>query len=73
MNCRSGPSGHALPPGRGTLRSVGRADQGEPMSGIAMAVVAVFVVLLPIVLMVSFNRDNVADSRGRRVFHRWHT
>lgn len=43
------------------------------MSGIAMAVIAVVVVLLPIVLMVAFNRDNVADSRGRRVFSRWHT
>lgn len=43
------------------------------MPGWAMAVVALVVVLLPIVLMVAFNRDNVADSRGRRVFRTWHT
>lgn len=43
------------------------------MSGVAMAVIAIVAVSLPIVLMIAFNRDNVADSRGRRVFTRWHT
>ena len=38
-----------------------------------MVVIAVVVVLLPLILMIAFNRDNVADSRGRRVFTRWHT
>ena len=43
------------------------------MSGWVMAVIAAVVVLLPVVLMIAFNRDNVADSRGRRVFRTWHT
>ena len=43
------------------------------MSGLMMGIIAAIVVLLPVVLMIAFNRDNVADSRGRRVFHRWHT
>lgn len=69
------PDRGARPKGvRGSLRSVDRpADRRKQMSGVAMAVIAVVAVLLPIILMVAFNRDNVADSRGRRVFHRWHT
>ena len=42
------------------------------MSGVAMALIAGVVILLPVVLMIVFNGGNVADSRGRRVFHRWH-
>ena len=38
-----------------------------------MALIAAIVVLLPVILMVAYNRGNVADSRGRRVFYRWHT
>ncbi|HWB71373.1 MAG TPA: hypothetical protein VG452_04080 [Egibacteraceae bacterium] len=30
------------------------------------------VVALPVVLMVAFNGDDEADSRGRRVSRRWH-
>lgn len=37
-----------------------------------MGIIAVVVVLLPILLMIGFNRDNVSDSRGRRIFYRWH-
>jgi hypothetical protein len=43
------------------------------MSAGWMLVVAAIVALLPIVLMIAFNGDDIADSRGRRVFHRWHT
>jgi hypothetical protein len=42
------------------------------MTGLAMGIIAAIVVLLPILLMIGFNRGNVSDSRGRRVFHRWH-
>ena len=40
---------------------------------IIVAIVATVIVILPVILMLAFNRGNVADSRGRRIFHRWHT
>lgn len=43
------------------------------MSGWVQVVVAVVIVALPIALMLAFNRDNVSDARGRRIFSRWHT
>ena len=43
------------------------------MAGWIMVLIAALVVALPVVLMLVFNRDDVADSRGRRIFHRWHT
>ncbi len=42
------------------------------MSTWAMVAVTVVVVALPFVLMVAFNRDDRADSRGRRISSRWH-
>lgn len=36
-----------------------------------MIVVAVVVVALPWVLMLAFQRRDVADARGRRVEHAW--
>jgi hypothetical protein len=36
-----------------------------------MGLVAVIVLLLPVALMIIFHGGDVADSRGRRVFHRW--
>jgi hypothetical protein len=36
-----------------------------------MAIIAAVVVVLPIVLMVSFNGSNESDSRGRRISRRW--
>ena len=41
------------------------------MSGWTMAIIAAAVVLLPVVLMLSFNGTNEADSRGRRISRRW--
>jgi hypothetical protein len=37
-----------------------------------MVAVTVVVLLLPFVLMVAFNGDDRADSRGRRISRRWH-
>lgn len=37
----------------------------------AMWVVAALVLVLPVALMVVFNGQDVADSRGRRVSTRW--
>jgi hypothetical protein len=37
-----------------------------------MWTLGVFFVTLPFVLMLAFNRDNEADSRGRRLSRRWH-
>jgi hypothetical protein len=37
-----------------------------------MWVIAVVVVALPFVLMIAYHRDDVADSRGRRISRRWH-
>lgn len=36
-----------------------------------MWVLAIGIVVLPLVLMVAFNRGDLADSRGRRLSHRW--
>jgi hypothetical protein len=36
-----------------------------------MVILAAVVVLLPVVLMVAFNRTNEADSSGRRISRRW--
>ena len=36
-----------------------------------MWLVAVIVLLLPVALMIIFHGEDVADSRGRRVSHRW--
>ena len=33
--------------------------------------VAAIVLLLPVALMIIFHGEDVADSRGRRMFHRW--
>ena len=41
------------------------------MSVRVMVVLTAIVVLLPLVLMVAFNRTNEADSRGRRISRRW--
>ena len=41
------------------------------MSPWAMVVITAVVVLLPVVLMVAFNRTDEADSRGRRISRRW--
>jgi hypothetical protein len=38
-----------------------------------MWVLAVALFVLPLVLMVAFNGDDRADSRGRRISRRWHT
>ena len=43
------------------------------MSGWAQVLIAVVVVGLPIALMLAFNRGDVSDARGRRIFTRWHT
>jgi hypothetical protein len=36
-----------------------------------MWLVAVIVLLLPVALTIIFHGEDVADSRGRRVFRRW--
>jgi hypothetical protein len=36
-----------------------------------MWLIAVIVLLLPVALMVVFHREDIADSRGRRVTSRW--
>ena len=41
------------------------------MSVVTMAVITAVVVLLPLVLMLAFNRTDEADSRGRRISRRW--
>lgn len=38
-----------------------------------MWVLTAAVFLLPFVLMVAFNGENRADSRGRRLSRRWHS
>ena len=42
------------------------------MSTMLMIVLAAATVLLPLVLMVAFNKANEADARGRRISRRWH-
>jgi hypothetical protein len=37
-----------------------------------MVALTVALVALPVVLMVAFNRDDLTDSRGRRISRRWH-
>jgi hypothetical protein len=44
-----------------------------PMDSTVMWVVGVVVFVLPFVLMVAFNGENRADSRGRRLNRRWHS
>lgn len=41
------------------------------MSTWLMVLITAVVVLLPLVLMVAFNRTDQADSRGRRISRRW--
>ena len=41
------------------------------MSVRVMVILAAIVVLLPLVLMLAFNRTDEADSRGRRISRRW--
>lgn len=41
------------------------------MSVWTMAILTAVVVLLPVLLMVVFNRSDEADSRGRRISRRW--
>ncbi len=36
-----------------------------------MWLVAALVLLLPVALMIIFNGEDVADSRGRRISRRW--
>lgn len=36
-----------------------------------MWALTVAIVALPFVLMLAFNREDLADSRGRRLSHRW--
>lgn len=43
------------------------------MSTTLMLVLAAAVVVLPLVLMVAFNKADEADARGRRISRRWHT
>lgn len=38
-----------------------------------MWAIAALAVLSPVVLMLAFNRDNISDSRGRRLSRRWHS
>ncbi|HVM21361.1 MAG TPA: hypothetical protein VM307_15485 [Egibacteraceae bacterium] len=41
------------------------------MSPTTMWILAAIVVVLPLVLLLAFNRGDVADSRGRRISRRW--
>ena len=43
------------------------------MSTTLMLVLAAATVLLPLVLMVAFNKGDEADAHGRRISRRWHT
>lgn len=43
------------------------------MSTTLMLVLSAIVVLLPVVLMIAFNKSDEADARGRRISRRWHT
>lgn len=42
------------------------------MSDWVQWLVAVAVVALPVVLMLAFHGDDLSDSRGRRLWRRWH-
>ena len=42
------------------------------MSTTLMLVLSAIVVLLPILLMIAFNKGDEADARGRRISRRWH-
>lgn len=42
------------------------------MSLWVMVAITVALVVLPFVLMLAFNRDDLTDSRGRRISRRWH-